>query len=71
MIRYSFFLLTVLAVTATAFAAIAFAALAPGRTLSAVSGHNVTVIEKNEAFPVYGPIIVEPCAIEDCSDTPA
>lgn len=29
---------------------------------------NVTVIHKNEAFPVLGAITVSPCAAEDCSD---
>jgi hypothetical protein len=29
---------------------------------------NVTVIEKNQAFPVYGPLVVEQCAVENCSD---
>ena len=29
---------------------------------------NVTVIEKNQAFPVLGPIIVQACQIEDCSE---
>jgi hypothetical protein len=26
------------------------------------------VIEKNQAFPVFGPIVVEDCAAEDCSE---
>ena len=30
---------------------------------------NVTVIEKNQYFPVIGPQAFEPCATEDCSDT--
>lgn len=29
---------------------------------------NQTVIEKNSPFPVVGPITVEQCAVEDCSD---
>jgi hypothetical protein len=29
---------------------------------------NVTVIEMNQAFPVYGPIVVEQCAVENCSE---
>lgn len=29
---------------------------------------NVTVIEKNQAYPVLGPIVVEACQIEDCSE---
>ena len=60
MIRYSFFVLAVLATAATAIAAVA-----PTRNdLS-----NVTVIVKNQAFPVYGPLTVESCVMEDCSDT--
>ncbi len=27
-----------------------------------------TVIEKNSPFPVLGPIVVEQCALEDCSE---
>jgi hypothetical protein len=29
---------------------------------------NVTVIEKNSPFPVLGPIVVEECVRDDCSD---
>jgi hypothetical protein len=29
---------------------------------------NVTVIAKNSPFPVLGPITVDPCGVEDCSD---
>ena len=60
MIRYSLFALTVLATAATAIAAVA-----PSR--ADLSG-NLTVIEKNQAFPVYGRIVTEDCAREDCSD---
>ncbi len=31
-------------------------------------GSNVTVIQKNQAFPVLGPIVVEACQYEDCSE---
>lgn len=61
MIRYTLFVLTILGSAATAIAAIA-----PSHEL--VPATNVTVIEKNQAFPVYGPIVVEQCAVEDCSD---
>ena len=61
MIRYTLFILTVLGSAATAIAAIA-----PSHDM--VPSKNVTVIDKNQAFPVYGPIIVEQCAVEDCSD---
>jgi hypothetical protein len=30
--------------------------------------HNITVIEKNQAYPVLGPLVVESCRVEDCSD---
>lgn len=63
MTRYMLFLLIVVASTATALAAIA-----PDRSLVSDRGQNVTVIEKNQAFPVVGPVIVEQCRLEDCSD---
>ncbi len=63
MIRYSFFILAVLGTAATAIAAIV-----PGHEATATNPNNVTVIEKNQFFPIYGKIIVEPCAVEDCSD---
>jgi hypothetical protein len=31
---------------------------------------NVTVVAKTSPFPVIGAITVEPCGVEDCSDTP-
>lgn len=61
MIRYTLFVLTVLGSAATAIAAIA-----PNMPLA--SAKNVTVIEMNQAFPIYGPIVVEQCAVENCSD---
>ena len=66
MIRYTFFVLTVLGSAATAIAAIS-----PSHDLVPANGKNVTVIEMNQAFPVYGPIVVEQCAVEDCSDVEA
>jgi formylmethanofuran dehydrogenase subunit A len=63
MIRYSFFVLTVMATAATAIAAVH-----PAGIEAASTGRNVTVIEKNSPFPVVGPIVVEECAVEDCSD---
>jgi hypothetical protein len=63
MIRYALFVLTALATTATAIAAIA-----PVHEAINFPARNVTVIEKNQAFPVYGPIMVEDCATEDCSE---
>ena len=66
MIRYTLFVLTVLGSAATAIAAIA-----PNHDLAPANAKNVTVIDKNQAFPVYGPIVVEQCAVEDCSDVEA
>jgi hypothetical protein len=63
MIRYTFFVLTVLGSAATAIAAIA-----PNHDMPLANARNVTVIEMNQAFPVYGPIVVEQCAVENCSD---
>ena len=66
MIRYTLFVLTVLGSAATAIAAIA-----PDHGMPMAGSKNVTIIEMNQAFPVYGPIVVEQCAVEDCSDTEA
>lgn len=55
---------TALIVVAAAAVATAHAGKGDGaRPLS-----NVTVIEKTSPFPVLGPITVEPCGLEDCSD---
>ena len=64
MIRYSFFVLTVIATAATAIAAVT-----PTRDEMDFTGKNVTVMEKNQAFPVYGPLVVEDCTTEDCADS--
>jgi hypothetical protein len=66
MIRYTLFVLTVLGSAATAIASIA-----PNNDMPLPGSKNVTVIEMNQAFPVYGPIVVEQCAKEDCSDVEA
>ena len=63
MIRYTFFVLAVIATAATAIAAVQ-----PATNSAASRTTNVTVIHKNDAFPVLGPITVEQCAKEDCSD---
>ncbi len=60
MIRYTFFVLTVLATAATALAA---------SSTSPAPATDVTVIEMNSAYPILGPLVVVPCAVEDCSDT--
>jgi hypothetical protein len=64
MIRYSIFVLAVLGSAATAIAAIS-----PGDVIP-TSGKNVTIIEKNQAWPLVGPLVVEACEVETCSDTP-
>ena len=66
MIRYAFVLLAAMGSVA---AAAAFQQ-APAGTLTA-SVHlaaNQTVIEKNSPFPVIGPLVLERCKVEDCSD---
>jgi hypothetical protein len=63
MIRYTFLVLAIVGTAATAIAAIG-----PATESAASRSTNVTVIHKNDAFPVLGPISVEPCAVEDCSD---
>lgn len=66
MIRYTFIALAILATAATAIASV-------HTKLSSVTGiHsnvNTTVVGKTSPFPVVGPIIVETCAVEDCSDS--
>jgi hypothetical protein len=64
MIRYSLFILAVAGSAATAWASIT-----PATTID-TSARNVTVIEKNQFWPVEGKLIVEKCEVEDCSDTP-
>ncbi len=63
MIRYTLFVLTILGTAATAIAAVS-----PMATEPAGMPKNITVIEKNSPFPVLGPIVVQECAKEDCSD---
>jgi hypothetical protein len=63
MIRYTLFVLTVLATAASAIAAIS-----PAHEDLDLSAGNITVIEKNQIFPIHGPIVVEGCATEDCSE---
>ncbi len=66
MIRYIALLLLVAFGTVTG-----VAALQPRSepdAASSVSGKNVTVIYKTDAFPVFGPLTFETCAVEDCSD---
>jgi hypothetical protein len=64
MIRYTLFVLAVVGSAATALASIN-----PASTVDA-SAKNVTVIEKNQFWPMEGELVVEQCGVEDCSDTP-
>jgi hypothetical protein len=64
MVRYTLFVLTVLGSAATALASVNPA------TPITVSGKNVTVIEMNQLWAPEGKLVVEKCALEDCSDTP-
>lgn len=64
--RHSVFLLIALGSAASA-----LAAAAPGQHGGpATHAANVTVIEKNQAFPLIGPFVVEDCADADCALTP-
>lgn len=62
MVRYTLFVLAVIGSAATALAAIAPSA--------PINTANVTVIEKNQFWPISGELVIEQCAVEDCSDTP-
>ncbi len=63
MVRYTFLILAVIGTAATAIAAVQ-----PATKSADNRSASVTVIHKNDAFPVIGPIVVEQCAKEDCSD---
>ena len=65
MTRYSLFLLIALGTAASAIAAVN-----PDQrtTLDEASG-NITVVEKNQAFPQVGPLTVEECLDEACTRT--
>jgi hypothetical protein len=63
MIRYTLFVIAVLGTAASAIAAVQ-----PTVLEVASNPANVTVIEKNSPFPVMGPIVVQECQVEDCSD---
>ena len=66
MIRYAFALTLALGTIAGVAAAVE-ASSARTQYATAIAA-NQTVVEKNSAFPVFGPITVEDCALEDCSD---
>jgi len=63
MIRCTLFIPTTLATAASAISAIA-----PVHKDIDLMARNVTVIEKNQAFPAYRPIVVKDCATKDCSE---
>ena len=64
MVRYTLFVLAILGTAATAIAAVE-----PHSTaLNVINPAHETVIAKNSPFPVLGPITVQECATEDCSD---
>jgi hypothetical protein len=65
MIRYTALVLTILGGAATASA---IASVHPAANPVLSNPANVTVVLKNSPFPVMGPITVEECAVEDCSD---
>ena len=60
--RYTLFVLIVMGSAATAIAAIAPEPFNPRAA-------NITVFEKNQAWPLVGPLTIEVCLTEDCSDT--
>jgi hypothetical protein len=63
--RYTLFVLIVIGSAASAIAAIA----PDQRTSAAADTRNVTVIEKNQAFPLVGPVVFEDCLNDDCTET--
>jgi hypothetical protein len=65
MTRSTAFLLIALGTAATVLAAVN----PEQRTEREVPGTNVTVIEKNQAFPLVGPLEVEECLDDECIHT--
>ncbi len=68
MTRYAFILLAGMGAVAAA----AVFADAPAGTpaADAVPSLNQTIVEKNSAFPVLGPVVWTQCKTDDCSDIP-
>lgn len=66
MIRYASMLLSAIGAAAVA------SALASAHTATTIADTHAavheTVIEKNSPFPVLGPLVVEECVKDDCSD---
>ena len=63
MIRYAFALTIALGAIAGVTAAVEASSAKAQRAAA-----NQTVIEKNSPFPVIGPLVVEECVKDDCSD---
>ena len=63
MIRYTLFILAIVGTAATAIANVNHGVPSNPK--------NVTVIMKNDVYPMIGAITVEKCALENCSDTPS
>ncbi len=66
MIRYTLFVFAIVGSAATAIASIA-----PADHFASVNPKNVTIAVKNDAYPMIDGIVVEKCAVENCSDTPS
>ena len=66
MIRYTLFVITILGSAATAIASIA-----PADQYAITNPKAVSVFYKNNTAPMIDGVIVETCAVEDCSDTPS
>ena len=63
--RASYILLAALFTAASAWAAVS----PTERTAIEPAASNMTVVEKNQAFPLVGPFIVEECLNDDCTLT--
>ena len=66
MIRYAFALTLALG-TVAGIAAAVEASSAKALQATAFTA-NQTIVEKNSPFPVIGPLVVQECAVEDCSE---
>ena len=65
MIRYTVFVIAIVASAATAIASL------PSQAMPGANGKNITNLIKNQNWDSSEvPLILEPCAKEDCSDTP-
>lgn len=65
MTRYRLFiLLAVVLASATA----AVAAISPGQPMELLSVPGVTITNDNLASPSIGPLTIEDCKVEDCSE---